>query len=176
MDRDLIRQLVRDITKADEVSGPLHDPFWVDLVPLGLADPVARIVHWNNTGAAFGMLQGYNPVFTILAVLVSLVIIYYFPRISSNDWPLRLALCLQLGGAVGNLVDRITVGQVTDFISVGTFPVFNVADSSISIGVVVLLLGVWYKDRQEKAAALPKPAHEPSELEADIKPEGHHSG
>jgi signal peptidase II len=151
-------------------------PFGGIWSPWDWLTPFARIVHWNNTGAAFGMLQGYNPVFTVLAIAVSLVIIYYFPRISSEDWPLRLALCLQLGGALGNLVDRLTVGQVTDFISVGTFPVFNIADSSISIGVVVLLLGVWYKDRQEKAASLSKPIQDPSDLESEINSEGHHSG
>jgi signal peptidase II len=151
-------------------------PFGSIWSPWEWLTPYARIVHWNNTGAAFGMLQGYNPVFTILAIAVSLVIIYYFPRISIEDWPLRLALCLQLGGAVGNLVDRITVGQVTDFVSVGTFPVFNVADSSITIGVVVLLLGVWYKDRQEKATSQTKSIQEPSELESEINPEGHQNG
>jgi signal peptidase II len=57
-----------------------------------------------------------------------------------------------LGGAVGNLIDRLTVGHVTDFISVGTFPVFNIADSSITIGVLVLILGVWLQERREKQA------------------------
>jgi signal peptidase II len=60
---------------------------------------------------------------------------------------------LQLAGASGNLIDRLMMGKVTDFISISVFPVFNVADASISIGVVVLLLGVWIKERQEKALA-----------------------
>jgi signal peptidase II len=118
--------------------------------------PYARIVHWKNTGAAFGMLQGYGLVFTALAVVVSGLIIYYFPRLSPSDWPLRAALCLQLGGALGNLVDRLTKGgQVTDFISVGNFAVFNVADACISVGVVVLLIGFWIKDSQQKKTAVP---------------------
>jgi signal peptidase II len=57
---------------------------------------------------------------------------------------------LQLGGAAGNLIDRLLMHKVTDFISIGNFPVFNIADSSISVGVVVLLLGVWVKERLEK--------------------------
>lgn len=113
--------------------------------------PYARIVHWQNTGAAFGMFQNMNPVFMVLAVLVSLAIFYYFPRVPRSEWYLRLALCLQLAGAVGNLIDRIYQGYVTDFISVGTFAVFNVADASISTGVAVMLLGLWLKERQEKA-------------------------
>lgn len=115
--------------------------------------PYARIVHWHNTGAAFGMFQGGNLVFTILAFIVSALIIYYFPHIPTSDWILRLALGMQLAGAVGNLIDRLIIGKVTDFISLGTFPVFNVADSSITVGTVVLILGTWIKDRQEKRAA-----------------------
>ena len=56
-------------------------------------------------------------------------------------------MSMQLGGAIGNLIDRLTIGHVTDFISVGTFPVFNIADASISVGCVVLLLGVWWQER-----------------------------
>lgn len=112
--------------------------------------PYARIVHWKNTGAAFGMLPGFGDVFTILAVIVAIAILYYFPQVPRQDWPLRLAMGLQLGGAVGNLIDRLTIGWVTDFVSVGSFPVFNVADASISTGVVILILGVWWKDRQPR--------------------------
>jgi len=112
--------------------------------------PYARIVHWQNTGVAFGMFQGQSMIFAVLALIVSCVIIYYYPKIDRQDWTLRLALGLQLAGALGNLVDRVTVGYVTDFISVGTFPVFNVADSSISVGVVVLLISVWLQERREK--------------------------
>ena len=58
---------------------------------------------------------------------------------------------MQLGGAVGNMIDRLTNdGQVTDFVSVGNFAIFNVADASISVGVVVLLLGMWLRDRSEQ--------------------------
>ncbi len=110
--------------------------------------PYARIVHWHNTGAAFGSFQGFGLVFTILAFLVSGLIIYYYPQVDARDWWLRLAMGMQLGGALGNVIDRLTqgdlstltTGPVTDFISVGNFAVFNVADASISVGVAVLLL------------------------------------
>lgn len=113
--------------------------------------PFARIVHWNNTGAAFGILRGYNLVFSILAIIVAIGIIYIFPRIPRQDWIIRLAVAMQFGGAIGNLIDRLTRGEVTDFISLGSFAVFNVADSSITVGVAILLLGVWLKERHEKA-------------------------
>ena len=126
----------------------------------------ARIVHWKNTGAAFGMLQGFGDVFTVLAILVAIAIIYYFPQVPPQDWVLRLAMGLQLGGALGNLVDRLTVGSVTDFISIGTFPVFNVADASISTGVDILILGMWFKDRHNEPGSLAGPGQvaQPSEL------------
>jgi len=114
--------------------------------------PYARIVHWRNTGAAFGMGQNLGLVFTLLAVGVIALIIVYYPQIPRRDWPLRVALGLQMGGALGNLIDRLTQGYVTDFVSVGTFPVFNVADASISIGVVILLAGMWWQERQAHAA------------------------
>lgn len=129
-------------------------PFQATWLPdwLSWLSPYARIVHWYNSGAAFGSFQNGNPVFTVLAILVIAAILYYYPRVESSDWSLRLAMGLQLGGAAGNLIDRLMMGRVTDFISIGAFPVFNVADSSITIGVIVLLLGVWIKERAEKKA------------------------
>ena len=80
-------------------------------------------------------------------------ILYYYPSVEANDWTLKLAMGLQLGGAVGNLIDRLIMQKVTDFISIWNFPVFNIADASTSVGVVVLLLGLWLKDREEKMKA-----------------------
>ena len=124
---------------------------------LSWLSPYARIVHWHNTGAAFGMFQNASMVFTVLAFIVVAAILYYYPHVENSDWSLRLAMSMQLGGALGNLIDRLTQGRVTDFISIGTFPVFNVADASISVGAVVLLLGVWLTERaerQEKAKSI----------------------
>lgn len=115
--------------------------------------PYARVVHWHNTGAAFGMFQNGSLAFTILAFIVIAAILYYYPQIESEGWMFRLALGLQLSGAIGNLLDRLTQnGKVTDFISVGTFPVFNVADSSISVGTALLILGVYLSERKQKQA------------------------
>jgi len=99
-----------------------------------------RLVNWRNTGAAFGMFQSGGVIFTVLAIVVALGIVNYFPLTSRRDGFLRPALALQLAGAVGNLVDRLTQGFVTDFISIANFPVFNVADASISIGVALILI------------------------------------
>lgn len=130
---------------------------------LAWLSPYARFVHWYNSGAAFGLFQEGNLIFTILAFIVIGAIVYYYPRVEGDDWTLKLAMGLQLGGALGNLIDRLTMGRVTDFISIGVFPVFNIADASISVGVAVLLLGIWLKEREEKlkaAMAAMEPAKE----------------
>jgi signal peptidase II len=115
--------------------------------------PYARIVHWQNTGAAFGMFQGFNLVFSILAIVVSIGILYYFPRVPRNEWLMRVTMTMMLGGALGNLVDRLTLGTVTDFVSLGTFAVFNVADASISVGTAIMILAVWLSERKQKKLA-----------------------
>ena len=127
--------------------------------------PYARIVHWYNTGAAFGMFQGGSMVFTVLAFIVIGAIIYYFPQVEKSDWTLRIAMSMQLAGASGNLIDRLTQeGRVTDFVSVGNFPVFNVADSSITVGTIILLIGIFLQEMKEKKAAESQPVSEtPSE-------------
>jgi signal peptidase II len=127
-------------------------PFEATWLPPGLTwlSPYARIVHWNNSGAAFGSFQNGNTVIMVLGLIVIGAILYYYPRVDANDWTLRLAMALQMGGAAGNLIDRFRMSRVTDFISVGSFPVFNVADSAITVGVIVLLLGVWARERTPK--------------------------
>lgn len=112
--------------------------------------PYARFVHWYNTGVAFGMFQNNNILFAILVSIIALIIIIYYPSLTEEDWFLRVALSLQLGGAVGNLIDRLTVGHVTDFISVGDFAVFNIADSCVTIGVGIMILGMWIQERKIK--------------------------
>ena len=135
-------------------------PLGGDWLPSWLAwlMPYVRIRYWYNSGAAFGFFQNGNTIFSILAVLVDCFIVYYFPRTSRQDWWLRLAMAMQFAGATGNLVDRLIFGHVTDFISVGSFAIFNVADSSISVGVAVLVLGVWLKERADKKQAATVPA------------------
>ncbi len=115
--------------------------------------PYARILHTYNTGAAFGMFQDGWMVFAVLAFVVIALIIFYYPSVAQRDWWMRLAMGMQMGGAAGNLIDRLTnEGKVTDYISVGRFPVFNVADASITIGVGVLLLGVWLQEWAHRRA------------------------
>ncbi len=99
-----------------------------------------RISHVSNTGAAFGLFPGSGGLFTWLAVFVALILVLYNFVLPAGNLILRLALGLQIGGALGNLLDRLRLGHVTDFVDVGRWPVFNLADVAIVGGV--LLLGV----------------------------------
>lgn len=117
--------------------------------------PVFSITHVTNTGVAFGLLQGLGNVFVIAHVVAAVAIIVYSRRLPPGQWPLRIALGLALGGALGNLVDRVRQGYVVDFIDVNfwpftEFPVFNVADSSIVVGVALLIGLLMWEERQEQ--------------------------
>jgi signal peptidase II len=138
-------------------------------MPIQWLAPYVRVVHWNNTGAAFGMIPSGSIFFTIVAILVSIAIIIYYPRIPAGQVAVRFALALQLGGALGNLTDRLISNfTVTDFISVGTFPVFNVADSSVSIGCAILIAAMWIEERKERARKSADPASTENSSEESV--------
>jgi signal peptidase II len=142
----ILDQLTKYLVRTNLAVGEIWVPFeWLR--------PYARIVHWNNTGAAFGIFPSAGGIFTVVAVLVIAAILFYFPRIPREQILARFALALQLGGATGNLLDRLQHGPVIDFISVGNFAVFNVADSCITVGAVLLIVALWLEERQTKENA-----------------------
>jgi signal peptidase II len=151
----LLDQVTKYIIRVNLPMGRVFHPEWV-------LSNYARIVHWMNTGAAFGIFQNMSIVFTLLSFVVIGVILYYFPQVSRSDWAVRLAMGLLLGGALGNLIDRLRQGYVTDFLSVGNFPVFNVADASISCGVTVLFIGMLWQEWHKQP---PQESPNPSERE-----------
>ena len=117
--------------------------------------PVLEFTRLYNPGAAFSFLAGQNGwqrwFFTVLAVVVSVVLALWLRRIDRSSRTLASAVALILGGAVGNVIDRVRLGQVIDFINAHWgqhyFPAFNVADSAISIGAGLLLLDAWLQRR-----------------------------
>jgi signal peptidase II len=125
-----------------------------------------NIVHTENPGIAFGMLSTASGAWRDLlligfsvVVLIGISTVLLRPGIQLNSW-IRTALGFILGGAFGNLYDRIVNGTVTDFVEVHAgphyFPVFNVADSAITVGACLLLLDMW-RARERKAVVEPRP-------------------
>jgi signal peptidase II len=113
-------------------------------VPFGtevsVIDHVVGITNVHNSGAAFGFAPAGAAIFLIASVVVSIGLVVYVAR-NPGDMRTDAILGLILGGTLGNGFDRIAFGTVTDFINVHFWPVFNVADSAISLGVVALLAG-----------------------------------
>ena len=119
--------------------------------PSAAIAPLFRVVHTFNTGAAFGLFSGGSMFFAITAVVVSIAIIYFNHRLEGGNLWLRIALGLQLGGALGNFIDRVRIGHVTDFVDLGPWPfLFNVADLAVVSGAVLLAILVWQESREEQ--------------------------
>ena len=103
------------------------------------AEGFFRITYGTNTGTAFGLFPNQT-LFLIIASFIAIGFLVYFYRTHAQPRPLlRVAIGLQLGGALGNLLDRIVYGSVVDFIDVGWWPIFNLADSSIVVGMAILI-------------------------------------
>ena len=123
-----------------------------EIYPIPFLAPFFRFTFWHNTGAAFGIFQDANIPLLILSSIVSVLIIWYYHQAYAEPLIVRISMGLILGGAIGNIIDRIQLGYVTDFIAVGRFPVFNVADSCVTVGVLLMLLGLFIQEHKLKNA------------------------
>jgi signal peptidase II len=101
--------------------------------------PVLYVTYVQNTGAAFGMFRGHVTLFILLSVAVAAWIVAELRKRRGHGRATLLGLSLILGGAIGNVIDRLRFGYVVDFIDLRVWPVFNIADSAITIGVTLLL-------------------------------------
>ena len=118
-------------------------PLFSYSVPIEAIGDYFRFEHVPNYGAAFGLFQGMGGIFVVVAFIVAAVILYYASTLPPQQRLIRVLLGLQLGGALGNVVDRVQQGFVTDFVKMGIpgvyyWPNYNIADSAIVIGVIGL--------------------------------------
>jgi len=138
------------LSKALIVSmiGPTEPEKRIDIVGSWIA-----LEYAENRGAAFGLLVGLGPMLTVGSIVVIGVLLFH--QLRTLDPPLKetLATGAIVGGAVGNLADRVRLDYVIDFVSVGAWPNFNVADSAITLGVAVAIWS-WLFRRDEQSAAL----------------------
>jgi signal peptidase II len=147
-------------------------PDYTYIVPIKQLGEYFVFEHVHNFGAAFGILQNHGNFFIVIAVVVASAILYYAGTLNPQQRFLRLLLGLQLGGALGNVVDRLYQGYVTDFVRVGIpgvyyWPNFNIADSSIVCGVIGLAIYIFVEDyrtqraqrQSQQVAASPNDVH-----------------
>lgn len=121
-----------------------------------LWDPYFALLSHRNKGAAWGMLQGQMSLFTIITIIVIIGIIYYFHKEAKGKPMFQVGLMMLLGGAIGNFIDRLWRNEVVDFVDVlipiinYDFPIFNIADAALTIGVVIMILFILKEERAGK--------------------------
>lgn len=145
---------------ADQVTKALVRAKLAVGASVPLIDGFMDLTHVRNSGAAFGLFPGRMPVFIGIATLVLAGIAWVWWRMKPQSTWAVLALGLVAGGATGNLIDRIMAGRVTDFFDVGWWPVFNVADIALDVGVAVLLVWLLFSSETNDADTAPVEADE----------------
>lgn len=123
-----------------------------------LMDPTFALLSHRNRGAAWGMLEGQMWLFTIVTIIVVIGILYFFHKEAKGKPYFQLSLMILLGGTLGNFIDRVFRGEVVDFADVlipvinYEFPIFNVADVALTVGVIMLIIVLYFEEKAEKAA------------------------
>ncbi len=130
-------------------------PEYTSMIPLPALGEYFVYEHVRNYGAAFGILQNQSYLFVAIAIVVAIAILVYVKYLPLDQRFVRYLLGLQLGGALGNLIDRLNQGYVTDFIKMGIpdvyyWPNYNIADSSIVVGVIGLGIYILMDDLRQQ--------------------------
>lgn len=110
---------------------------------LPLIKNIFHLTYIRNFGAGFGILQQQKWILIFISIIVIGVIFYYLDRIKDKEKFLQVIVGLVLGGTIGNLIDRVAYGFVVDFLDFRIWPVFNFADSFVTIGVIGLIIYLW---------------------------------
>jgi signal peptidase II len=124
------------------VSDQITKQLVLNSLRLGQSWPIdgfMRFTFVRNDGTAFGLFQDNGTLLTFVSIGAVALIVYFYREAAMASWFTRVALGLQLGGALGNVIDRLRHGYVVDFIDVGPWPIFNIADSAIMTGIVALI-------------------------------------
>lgn len=123
---------------------------------ISILEPYVGLLSHRNKGAAWGMLEGQMWLFYIVTVIVVAGIIYFYHKEAKGSRLLSISLMLLLGGAIGNFIDRLWRKEVVDFVDVlipvinYDFPIFNVADAALTIGVVLMIIHVLVDEKKKK--------------------------
>ena len=138
-------------------------PDYTSMIPFPALGEYFVFEHVHNYGAAFGILQGHGEFFIVVAFIVSVVILVYAVRsLTPDQKAIRVLLGMEMGGAIGNVIDRIMHGYVTDFVKMGIpgvyyWPNYNIADSAIVLGVIGLAVLLIRQDIQQSRQQAEEP-------------------
>src|SRR5262245_4748660 len=147
--------------------------------PVRVVGDLVRLTYTRNSGIAFGMFAGQNFPFYIFSIVAALAVFWLWSRHPQLPAARQWSLALILGGAIGNLVDRVRAGEVTDFILLAwrghEFPVFNVADVCVTCGVILFAL-VWRHDHEPESQPSATVPEDPSGSTLGAGGAGHGSG
>ncbi len=113
-----------------------------------LLDGILKLTYVRNTGAAFSLFVGFSPYLIGVGVVVMLVVIYFHYRVPPQNYVLQAGLAGILGGALGNLIDRVLRSYVIDYLDIGVWPVFNFADIMINAGVILIAFNLFMKEKK----------------------------
>lgn len=139
------------VLAADQVTKALVRAY------IGLHDQITVLpdilwlTHVQNDGAAFGVLDGGRWLFVTISAVVLVAILWALLALESQSRMLLAGLGLVFGGAVGNMIDRVAIGTVTDFFDLGWFPVFNIADIALDVGVALIVLWLLFSPEHRAA-------------------------
>ncbi len=121
---------------------------------LTIGEPVSIVGHYfrfnyvTNPGMAFGIQVGSKLYFLLFSGIATVIILIFLFRLQDDSFWTRIALTAILGGAIGNFIDRITAGEVVDFIEIGPWPIFNIADIAVTFGMIALIIVIFREKNQ----------------------------
>ena len=175
-----MRRLLFALAALLVLGGDQISKWWVSHhypydVPVPVWAPYVYLYHTTNDGVAWSLFRGHTWLFSLIAAVFSIGILLFARKAVGRSAALAVALGLLLGGSLGNLVDRVRLHQVVDFIQVNIghwyqWPTFNVADSAITCGMILLALYLWLQESGGTAQDLPR---EPGNSEQPPSQETH---
>lgn len=154
------------IVAADQISKQWAIQNLRDGRIIHLVGEILRLRYTTNTGAAFGLFQDQGTVLAVIALVVVSGILLYYRRLPELSILVRISLGLQLGGAIGNLADRLLRGgSVVDFVEIVLWPIFNIADAAVVLGVAILAYYLLFFASDEELASTAE-AHQTADADS----------
>jgi signal peptidase II len=112
-----------------------------------------RLTYYENSGTIFGLFQNATVILTVVSIIAIGFLVYFYRSQRAPTLIMRGAIGILMGGAIGNLIDRLALGGVTDFVDVGRWPIFNIADASITVGIFLLIVVTSVAPKKNDAAS-----------------------